>query len=117
MIVHIMKKVTWEKRKDLDFWGEENLEMDGFIHCCTIPYLWRVAHTFQDISEPLVIVCIDEKHLQAEVRYDEDHRSGRRYPHIYGLVNREAVVSVLPYLKDENGHYQKNDAFMATEDE
>ena len=28
--------------------------MDGFIHCCTI-YLWRVAHMFQDISEPLVL--------------------------------------------------------------
>lgn len=33
---------------------------DGFIHCSTIEYFWRVAPNFLDVEEPMVILCIDE---------------------------------------------------------
>ena len=56
----------------------------------------------------LVIVCIDETKLHAEVRYEDGGDCGRLYPHIYGLVNRDAVTAVLPFLRDTQGRYIKN---------
>lgn len=35
----------------------------------------------------------------------------KAYPHIYGLVNNDAVISVLPFLRDDNGDYIHNPEF------
>ena len=39
---------------------------------------------------------------------------GREYPHIYGLVNREAVTAVLPYRRDAQGNWIKNPELSST---
>ena len=70
-------------------------------------FLARRAHFCGEIEE-IVIVCIDVKKLRSEVRYEDADGCGRKYPHIYGLVNRDAVTMVLPFLRDADGHYVKN---------
>ena len=112
-----MKKSTWEERKDKAFWGRRNIASGGFIHCSSIEYFWRVAPNFKSVQEDLMLVCIDESKLDAEVRYEDDGGYGRVYPHIYGLVNRDAVVQVLPFLKDADGNFIKNPEFVGVPDE
>ncbi|MBQ3091500.1 MAG: DUF952 domain-containing protein [Clostridia bacterium] len=116
MILHCMKKALWEQRKDLERWGEEEIARAGCVHCSSVAFLWRVAPNFGSIDEPLVLLCIDETKLEAEVRYEDDGNYGRTYPHIYGLVNNDAVIDVLPYLKDSEGNYIKNPQFAHIED-
>ncbi len=116
MILHCMKKALWEQRKDLERWGEEEIARAGCVHCSSVAFLWRVAPNFRSIDEPLVLLCIDETKLEAEVRYEDDGNYGRTYPHIYGLVNNDAVIDVLPYLKDSDGNYIKNPQFAHIED-
>lgn len=111
MILHCMKKSEWEKKKDKECWGQESIDANGFIHCSTIEYFWRVAPNFYNTAEEFVLVCIDEDKLKSEVKYEEWDNTGRCYPHIYGLVNNDAVVNVLPFLKGENGEYVKNKEF------
>ena len=41
MIVHCMRKVDWEAIKDKEFWGEEQLEKEGFI-----PDFYKCKHPF-----------------------------------------------------------------------
>lgn len=108
MILHCMKRTTWEERKHKPAWGNRNIQTDGFIHCSTAEYFWRVAPIFKDIEEELVLLCIDENKLKAEVRYEDGDNCGRFYPHVYGLINNDAVTAVLPFIKDENGNYRKN---------
>lgn len=52
---------------------------------------------------------IDTDKLEVEVRWEDGDDSGGSYPHIYGLINLDAVTAVLPYLRDENGMWIKND--------
>ena len=106
-----MKKTTWEERKDKEYWGKRNIDTDGFIHCSTVEYFWRVAPIFNDIKEELVLVCIDESKLQSEVKYEDGDNCGRAYPHVYGLINNDAVIDVLPFLRNEDGTYKKNPEF------
>ena len=116
MILHCMKKSTWEERKSKEQWGRRDIEAEGFIHCSTIEYFWRVAQNFQNVQEELVLLCIDEKALKSEVRYEDGDNCGRFYSHVYGLINNNAVVDVLPFLKDESGNYIKNAEFVDIKD-
>ena len=111
MILLCMKKTTWEERKDKECWGKRNIDADGFIHCSTVEYFWRVAPIFNDIKEELVLVCIDESKLKSEVKYEDGDNCGRAYPHVYGLINNDAVIEVLPFLRNEDGTYKKNPEF------
>lgn len=116
MIVHCMLAATWEERRDKPLWGQRNLNRDGFIHCSSLEYFWRVAPGFEEVAEPMVLVLIDESRLTARVLYEDGDGCGRAYPHIYGLVNREAVAGVLPLLRDADGRYVKNPELAGVED-
>ena len=116
MILHCMKKSTWEERKEKEYWGQRDIDAEGFLHCSTIEFFWRIAWLFEDTKEEFVIICINEDKLEAEVRFEDGDNCGRAYPHIYGLVNNSAVVEVLSFLRDESGKYVKNQEFMEVED-
>ena len=112
MIVHCMKKSSWDEVKEKDSWGEDDIRKNGFIHCSTVEYLWRVLPGFKEDPDRRVLVCIDENRLHSMVKYeDSEDYPGRYYPHVYGLINNDAVIMVLDYLKDEDGHYRKNPEF------
>ena len=64
VILHCMRKATWEERKHRECWGRRNIAADGFIHCSTVEYFWRVAPNFRDVREDMVLVCIDENRLK-----------------------------------------------------
>lgn len=108
MIINCMKKRVWEERKNEEVWGKRNIEEDGFIHCSSVDYFDQVAPFFKDTNEELVLICIDENKLTSEVRYEEDDKSVKAYPHVYGLINNDAVIRVIPFLRDEKGDYLRN---------
>lgn len=116
MIIHCMKKSTWEDRKNKAYWGQRNIDAEGFLHCSTVEYFWRVAPNFDNIQDELVLVCLDENKIESDVRYEDGDNCGRAYPHVYGLINNSAVIKVLPFLRDENGKYVKNVEFAEYED-
>ena len=111
-----MKKSTWLERKHKPLWGQRNIDKDGFIHCSTVEFFWRVAPNFNDVSEELVIVCIDESKLSSVVKFEDHDGCGRLYPHVHGLINNDAVIEVLPFLRDEQGRYIKNKEFDQIQD-
>ena len=116
MILHCMTKSLWDERKNKDVWGHRELAAEGFIHCSPVEYFWRVAPNFKDTDEELILLCLDESKLQAEIRYEDGDNCGRFYPHIYGPINNDAVTAVLPFIKDNEGTYIKNPQLAHIED-
>lgn len=116
MILHCMKKKTWEERAGKNSWGQRNLDAEGFIHCSNVEYFWRVAPNFADFTEELVLVCIDENKLTSKVVYEDGDHCGRKYPHVYGLVNNDAVLCILPFLRKQDGSWKKNPEFSSIQD-
>lgn len=108
MILHCMKKSAWEAVQNESSFGEASLETEGFIHCSSVDYFWRVAPNFKEIQEAMVLLCIDESLLNVPVRYEDADGCGRSYPHIYGRIPRAAVQNVLPFLRDADGNFLKN---------
>lgn len=116
MILHCMRKEKWIEVKDKEYFGEDSMKSGGFIHCSPVEYMWRVAPNFNDVQEELVLLCIEPAKLRSEVRWEDDGNYGRAYPHVYGLINLDAVTSVLPYLKNEHGAWIKNNELESIED-
>ncbi len=71
MILHCMKKDTWEETKDIRYFGEVNIEVDRFIHCYLVEYMWRVTPIFKNLTDKLVILCIGTNRLEPEVRWED----------------------------------------------
>jgi uncharacterized protein (DUF952 family) len=72
-----------------------DFERDGFIHCTDgADRLIEVLNQFYASEEgDWIALVIETDRLTSELRYDDPERL---FPHIYGPVNREAIVEVLP---------------------
>ncbi|MGH0608609.1 DUF952 domain-containing protein [Bacillus cereus] len=80
MITKVITKSNWEIAKIIGEINEDSLIEEGFIHCSLV-----------------------DQALKAEVKY-ELASNGQEYPHVYGVINVEAIVEVVP-LHKENGEF------------
>jgi uncharacterized protein (DUF952 family) len=82
-----------------------DFERDGFIHCTDGPEnVAEVANRYyRNDLRMYVALVIDKRRVTAPVVYEDDDGI---YPHIYGPLNRDAIVSVVPVLRDREGAFQ-----------
>ncbi len=77
---------------------------DGFIHCTDGAE--QVAQTgtryYRENPEPFYYVYIDTTQVRASIRYEDP---GHIYPHIYGPLNRDAIVAVRPARRLPGGEF------------
>jgi uncharacterized protein (DUF952 family) len=86
----------------------EAFASDGFIHCTDgAENLTAVANRYYagDLRMYVALV-IDKARVEAEVRYED---ADGIYPHIYGPLNRDAIVRVLPLLRSADGRFLQLD--------
>jgi len=102
IILHCLLESTWNTYKNKDLYGENYMNTDGFIHCSDIYTFHGVAPNFKNITEPMVLLCIDTEKVNPTVKWEDLYNEGTEYPHIYGMLNLDAVIDVLPFLRDEN---------------
>ena len=77
---------------------------EGFIHCTDAPdEMARVASLYyRSYSGPHYYLYIDKTKVNAPIRYDDPEGL---YPHIYGSLNRSAIVAVRPARRAADGTY------------
>jgi uncharacterized protein (DUF952 family) len=77
---------------------------EGFIHCTDGEQ--NVADTanryYRNEQRMFVVLVIDTALIDAEIRYDD---AAQIYPHIYGPLNRDAIVAVMPILREADGTF------------
>jgi uncharacterized protein (DUF952 family) len=82
------------------------LEQQGFLHGSGAAQVASVANSFYtDAGELLVVLVIDSERLTSPWQYDDVPGQPERYPHIYGPLNPEAVVAVLPLESGPDGKF------------
>lgn len=100
-IAHICKKDSWEDALEKGFYDSSSLEDAGFIHCCRPEQIMDVANRFYKNESELVVLWIETSKVQSEIRFEQ--ADGDTFPHIYGMINLDAVERVTPLaLEDEN---------------
>src|SRR5438270_11911291 len=93
-IYHLVRPSIWDSHGPGPY-RAQSLDTEGFIHCSNEDQVARVANRFYPDDVDLLVLCIEPDRLAHPVR-DEEAATGERFPHIYGPIHREAVISVRP---------------------
>lgn len=72
------------------------LEQQGFIHASEAHQVAGVADAFYRPDDNAVVLSIDIDRLTSDLKYDDVPGTGQQFPHIYGPLNIDAVVAVVP---------------------
>ena len=106
-IYHLVSPSIWNSLGPGPY-RAESLDTETFIHCSNADQVARAANRFYADAAELLVLCIDTDQLTHPLR-DEEAGIGERFPHIYGPINREAVISVQPLQRDASGHWVFHD--------
>jgi uncharacterized protein (DUF952 family) len=109
-IYHIAVRADWERaladgaytRSTVD----KTLAEEGFIHASQASQVARTANTYyRDVPGDLVLLVIDPARVGAEVRYEDVPGAELPFPHIYGPLNVDAVLAVVPLAPGPDGTF------------
>jgi len=80
-------------------------DRDGFIHCTAgEEHLLLMANTvYRHVPGDFLLLVIDERKVTSPVRHE--NVGGILFPHIYGPLNRDAIVRVVAMGRREDGTF------------
>ncbi len=111
-IIHAMKASVWETEQGKPFVGQTYIDVEGFVHCSTVESFRPVSENFRDRIEPFVLLVIDTEKLTCPLKWEG---APVKYPHLYGAINRGAIVDVLPYRKDKDGTWLPQEQLLTAD--
>jgi hypothetical protein len=91
-----------------------SLATEGFVHCTAGDELMlAVANRFYGATDDLVAVALETERLTSEVRWEAPaHPDGTaagadepHFPHVYGPLDRDAVVGARRVVRDAGGRF------------
>jgi uncharacterized protein (DUF952 family) len=95
-IIHSVLKDDYEEEIKTGFYGKSSIEKCGFIHCSDMDTYALVAPNFKDDYRERLVLVIDTDKVVASIKWEDG--GGYDFPHIYGLLNIDAIEEVLPHL-------------------
>ncbi len=105
-ILHITSQSAWDDAQRNGYYSAPSLAAEGFIHCSTPSQVVAVAERFYAGQRGLVLLVIDSKRIQAEVRYEAGtDKPDELFPHIYGTINLDAITRVVDFEPDPAGRW------------
>lgn len=101
-LYHLLAPADWQATSEV--YQATSLAAEGFIHCSYANQVTRIANLFYREVPELLVLCIDPARLKSEVR-DEDPGTGERFPHVYGPIQRDAVLEVKKMERGQKGDW------------
>lgn len=112
-ILHLMPEAAWSALADDEGVRNPSLDTDGFMHCTDDPdVMLQVANAFyRSDSGSFVVLHVEIARLRsrclweapAHPRETEVPPLAVSFPHVYGPIDRSAVVRVQPVTRDASG--------------
>jgi len=115
LIYHITTRDASLLARQTGEYRAESLAKDGFIHLSQRHQVLGVANAFYTGQTDLVIFVVDPSRLKADLKYEPPvHPSASAtapsaenlFPHLYGPLNFDAVVSVVNFPLGTDGKFE-----------
>ena len=90
---HITTPAVWDKFKKLDYCEADSLHTEGFIHCSYLEQVEPTLNLYFKEVDKVILLEIDPSVLTSKLVI-ESSRDGLLFPHIYGAINKSAIVNV-----------------------
>jgi uncharacterized protein (DUF952 family) len=107
VIYHLVPIDYWEAQPTDRLYTPADFAREGFIHCTRGDEQIAVVANryYRNDQRQWLVLVLDEQAITSEIKY-ELGRDGLLYPHVYGPLNREAVIEVLQMRRDPDGVFQ-----------
>jgi uncharacterized protein (DUF952 family) len=90
---HILTPQQYTKHNHLDYIEADSLHTEGFIHCSYAEQLAETIQKYFSGLDQVVTLKIDPELLTSKLVIEQS-RNGELFPHIYGVLNKSAIVEV-----------------------
>ena len=102
---HLVPTALWQASDPTTDYTPEPFAQDGFIHTTHDPVeLAAVGNcSYRAHPRPYLVLHIALARVRAPVRIED---AGGRFPHIYGPLNRDAIVAVTEAARDAHGAFR-----------
>jgi uncharacterized protein (DUF952 family) len=101
-IIHIVEASVWMNEANREQYFEDSLKNNGFIHCCLSSQVDFVLHSWFSNSENLIIIEINSELLQSPLNFENLEGGKEKFPHIYGPINKDAMITWYPLRKEKD---------------
>ena len=108
-VLHLAEVAHWQEalRTGEYRWSTlgRTLDQEGFIHCSTPEQVPGVlARYYAGYAGDLVLLTLEPARLASALRWDVvDTATGERFPHVYGTIDRAAILDVLSMQRGADG--------------
>ena len=99
-IIHSAIKKEFEEEIKTGSYGRDSIKKCGYIHCSDMDTYYLVAPNFKDENIDRLVLVIDTDKVENEIKWEDG--GGLDFPHIYGLLNKDAIVAVYEHLWSED---------------
>jgi uncharacterized protein (DUF952 family) len=101
---HLVTQTDFDACAPMVDYAPESFARDGFIHCTDgADEMARTANRYYKANPgTYYYLYIDKSRVRAPIRYDAEPRI---YPHIYGELNRDAIVVIRPARREADGTF------------
>lgn len=96
-IYHLAEPKEWEEQLTNENYTTKGLEAEGFIHASTREQLQATYERYYSDRDTMVLLTIVPDFLSNKVVHDYSHASKEHFPHIYGPINKTAIVRLMYY--------------------
>jgi len=109
----LTNSANWIEAQQQGFITAPSLATEGFIHCSTEHQMRDVANKYYRGATDMVLVHIDPVTLASPLKWEPPaHIDGSPslpneplFPHIYGVINLEAVIRVIDFPSHPDGSF------------
>jgi uncharacterized protein (DUF952 family) len=107
IIYHLCPIEYYEAASDQSDYTPSEYAREGFIHCTRgAEQVVIVANRYyRNDARPFCVFVIAENLLTAQLK-NEPAADGLLYPHLYGPLNRTAILKVVPLPRLSDGTFQ-----------
>ena len=101
---HLVPRVEYERQDPAVEYRPDAFAADGFIHLTEgADELVAVGNRYyRDDPRPYLALVVDLSRVRAPVHYEDPDRT---YPHVYGPLNRDAIVGVRAAPRAPDGSF------------
>jgi len=111
--LHLTNSANWIEAQQQGFITAPSLAAEGFIHCSTEYQMRDVANKYYRGATDMVLVHIDPVTLASPLKWEPPaHIDGSPslpneplFPHIYGVINLDAVIRVIDFPLNLDGSF------------
>jgi uncharacterized protein (DUF952 family) len=105
IIYHITTPALWEKFAFLDFYEAPSLQDEGFIHASKAHQVQETANRYYKDEPEILLLTIDTTLLAVPLVYEEAPKRKEEFPHMYGKLNKEAVIEKAIIKRQDDGYH------------